>query len=79
MLVLKDSRQEVMDASSPDTPVVSAREGRSRNVQRLALQHFIVMLKACEIVVLRTHGTIEYLKARIEFFRILKDLQMRLL
>ena len=78
-LIFKDPRQEVVDASSPDAPVVSAREGRSRNVQRLALQHFIVMLKTCEIVVLRTHGTIEYLKAGIEFFRILKEFQMRLL
>ena len=61
-----------MDTSSPYTPVMMSGEQLSYDVKSLALQHLIVMLKALKVIILCTHGTVEYLKARIELFLILE-------
>ena len=62
----KHHRQEVVDTATPYTPVMSAGEGFTDDVQGLALQHFVILLKMVEIGILGTHGTVKYLEAFIK-------------
>ena len=49
-LILKDLRQEAVDAASPYRPVVSARISLANHVEALALKELVIAVKCAEVL-----------------------------